>query len=226
MSGLFITGTDTDAGKTVVALGIMVALQRRGLRVLGMKPVATGCIKTAEGWRNADALALRAQGSVLQPYEWVNPYAFVPPIAPHLAAAAVGVRIEPEPICAAYAALRARADAVIVEGAGGWRVPLGPAWDLSDLPKLLDLPVVLTVGVRLGCLNHARLSAESICASGAAWGGWIATQRDPLMPYREENLDALRELLPGPLLGVVPWLESPTPERVADCLDGVVIGQR
>jgi len=223
MNGLFVTGTDTDAGKTLVALGLMVALQRQGRCVLGMKPVAAGCVATPAGWRNADALALAAQGSAPQPYAWVNPFAFAPPIAPHLAAAAVGAHIELAPIQAAFAALRARAELVVVEGAGGWRVPLGPGLAISDLPVALGLPVVLTVGIKLGCLNHARLSAEHILASGASWAGWIATQRDPDMVYREENLAALHDLLPPPCLGTVPWLTAPMPARVADCLDAAAL---
>lgn len=137
--GWFVTGTDTEIGKTHVACGLLRLLAGRGLQVAGFKPVATGCEVSPGGLRNADALALREAGTVDVPYEIVNPYAFAPPIAPHLAAREVGVAIGPEPIVRAFNALSARVDAVVAEGAGGWRVPLGDDWDMADLAALLDL---------------------------------------------------------------------------------------
>ncbi|MEA3640684.1 MAG: dethiobiotin synthase [Lamprobacter sp.] len=214
--GLFVTGTDTEVGKTEVTLGLMAALQRRGLSVLGMKPVAAGSVLTADGLRNEDALRIQAQGSKPLAYSAINPYAFAPPIAPHIAAAHAGVEIQLEPIKTAYARLAAQADWVLVEGAGGWRVPLGPCLTLADLPSALDLPVVLVVGLRLGCLNHALLSAESIQASGLQLAGWVANRIDPAMAAAEENLATLRERLPAPCFGVIPWLSGPTPAQVAD----------
>ncbi|NEX18329.1 MAG: dethiobiotin synthase [Halochromatium sp.] len=216
--GLFITGTDTDVGKTEVTLGLMAALQRCGLSLLGMKPVAAGCVLTAEGLRNEDALRIQAQGSTLLAYSAINPYAFEPPIAPHIAAAQLGVEMQIEPIKTAYQQLAAQADWVVVEGAGGWRVPLGPGLTLADLASALDLPVVLVVGLRLGCLNHALLSAESIQASGLRLAGWVANRIDPTMAAVDENLTTLREWLAAPCLGVIPWLPAPTPAQIADQL--------
>lgn len=214
--GLFVTGTDTEVGKTEVTLGLMAALQRHGFSVLGMKPVAAGCVLTPDGLRNEDALRIQAQGSMPLAYAAINPYAFAPPIAPHIAAAQAGVEIQIELIETAYQRLATQADWVLVEGAGGWRVPFGPCLTLADLPSALDLPVVLVVGLRLGCLNHALLSAESIQASGLQLAGWVANRIDPAMAAADENLATLRERLPAPCLGVVPWLSAPTPAQVAD----------
>ena len=199
--GWFVTGTDTEIGKTHVACGLLRLLAGRGLQVAGFKPVATGCEVSMDGLRNADALALRDAGTVDVSYETVNPYAFVPPIAPHLAAREVGVAIRPEPILRAFAALNARADAVVVEGAGGWRVPLGEHWDIADLAATLDLPVILVVGVRLGCINHALLSAEAI---GPRLCGWVANAVQPDMAAMAGNLQTLQARMPAPCLGIVP----------------------
>jgi dethiobiotin synthetase len=214
MSGFFVTGTDTGCGKTEATLGLMAALQRRGLRVLGMKPVASGCTRTASGLRNEDALRLRDAGSAAVPYEWINPYAFEPPIAPHIAAADAGILIELATIEQAYARLAPLADRVLVEGVGGWRVPLGPERFVGDIPIALDLPVILVVGLRLGCINHALLTAESIQWAGCRLAGWIGNQVDPDMAYREANLATLTDRLAAPCLGVIPWLQGPAPEVV------------
>jgi len=217
--GLFITGSDTEVGKTEVTLGLIAALQREGRTVLGMKPVAAGCTETADGLRNEDAERIRAQASVQRGYENVNPYAFAPPIAPHIAAEQSGTSIVLGPIEDAYQRLAANADWVLVEGVGGWRVPLGPTLTLADLPKTLELPVLLVVGLRLGCLNHALLSAESIIASGLTLAGWAASHVDPEMAAAEANVDTLRERLPAPCIGVLPWLPEPTPDRSAEHLN-------
>lgn len=218
-TGIFVTGTDTDCGKTAVSLGLMAAWQARGLRVLGMKPVASGCTLEPEGLRNGDALRLQAQGSIRVPYGLTNPYAFAPPIAPHVAAERAGATIEPRALADAYRALAAQSDRVVVEGVGGWRVPLGPQLAVSDLPAVLDLPVVLVVGLTLGCLNHAVLTAESIRARGAWLAGWVANGIDPQMAAREENLTSLANLIDAPCLGVVPWLADPAPAALAAALD-------
>jgi len=215
MSGIFVTGTDTDCGKTQIALGLMAALRARGLRVLGMKPVASGCQVGRDGARSADALALMAQGSCQVPYPLANPYALVPPIAPHIAAGEAGLSIELAPVVAAYRALAEQADWVVVEGVGGWLVPLGPTLSVSDLPLALDLPVVMVTGLRLGCINHSLLTAESIRSRGASLAGWVANQIDPAMQAREENLATLAALIEAPCLGVVPHLRDPTPEGAA-----------
>lgn len=198
--GIFVTGTDTGCGKTEISLGLMAALQAQGQRVAGMKPVASGSDWTSAGLRNEDALRLQAQTGFETPYDLVNPYAFAPPIAPHLAAEEAGVSIDLDRITQAFQGLAAAADRVVVEGVGGWRVPLGPGISVADLPLRLDLPVVLVVGLRLGCLNHALLTAESILASGARLLGWVANQVDPEMERVEANVQSLVHRLPSPLL--------------------------
>ena len=218
MSGVFVTGTDTDCGKTVVSLGLMAALQAQGLEVLGMKPVASGCQGAPAGLRNPDAMALAAQGSRQVPYALTNPYALAPAIAPHIAAGEAGVSIELEPLVAAYRELASQTQWVVVEGVGGWRVPLGPRLFVSDLPQALDLPVILVVGLKLGCINHALLTAEAIRARGASLLGWIGNQVDPAMLARDQNLATLATLIAAPCLGLVPRLTDPSPGHVAVCL--------
>ena len=206
MKGFFVTGTDTACGKTVVSLGLIQALRQRGLKVQGMKPVASGCEAGPRGLRNADAQRLRAQSSRLVPYDWVNPYAFSPPIAPHIAAREAGVEISLDLIRERADTLAAQADCLIVEGVGGWRVPLGPDLAVSDLPRALGLPVILVVGLRLGGINHALLTAESILARGCHLAGWVANQVDPGLARREENLATLSSLIRAPCIGFIPWL--------------------
>lgn len=206
MSGLFVTGTDTEVGKTRISCGLVEALIAQGLRVAVMKPVASGCERTADGLRNEDALALQQVANVKLPYEAINPYAFEPPIAPHLAAAACGVRIEFDVIAQRFSAVSAEADCVVVEGAGGWRVPLDDHRDVAALARCLNLPVVLVVGVRLGCINHAVLTAQAIEADGLWLAGWVANCLQPQEGLLEEQIAALRSRLPGPLLGRVPHL--------------------
>jgi len=218
MSGFFITGTDTGCGKTEITLGLMAALQARGHKVLGMKPVASGCDQHPDGLRNADAARIQAQGTLTVPYALVNPYAFARPIAPHVAAAEVGISIELDRIRAAHTELSGKADWVLVEGVGGWRVPLGPDCFVGDIPRALDLPVILVVGLKLGCLNHALLTAESIQSSGLELAGWIANQVDPDMLALEANLETLQTLIQAPCLGVVPWMDSPDAQAIAACL--------
>jgi dethiobiotin synthetase len=224
MKGVFVTGTDTDCGKTEVALGLMAAWQARGLQVLGMKPVAAGCEPGPGGLCNTDALRLKRQGSADLPYARVNPYALAPAIAPHLAAAEAGIAIEAGPIAAAYRELAGAADRVVVEGVGGWRVPLGADFSVSDLPELLDLPVILVVGLRLGCLNHALLTVESIRARGCRLAGWIGNHIDPGMQAPHQNLATLAARLQCPCLGLIPWLPHPAPESLAGLLDIDALG--
>ncbi len=205
MSGYFITGTDTGCGKTEVTLLMMQQLQRQGLRVQGMKPVASGGAPTPAGLRNEDASRIRTQGSNPLPYDQINPYCYAPPIAPHLAAAQAGRPIELKPIVAAFDQIAASADRVLVEGVGGWAVPLGDELMLADLTAALKLPVILVVGLRLGCLNHALLSAQAIANSGCELAGWVANATDPQMPFRAENIATLEGLIPAPLLATVPY---------------------
>jgi dethiobiotin synthetase len=219
VKGVFVTGTDTDCGKTEIALALMESLQQSGLTTLGMKPVASGCERTAEGLRNEDAWRLQAQGSRDVPYELVNPYAFEPPVAPHIAAGQAGVEIDLEVIKKGTERLAAGCDWLVVEGVGGWRVPLGPSLSACDLPLALDLPVVLVSGIRLGCINHSLLTVESIRASAVRFAGWIANQTDPDMLVRDENLATLAALIDAPCLGVVPWMATPEPRRIAKHLN-------
>jgi dethiobiotin synthetase len=202
----FVTGTDTGVGKTLVTTLLMDALKSRGKQVLGMKPVAAGCEETPDGWRNDDVEALRAAASFPVDREVMNPYRFLPPVSPHLAAAQAGVAIDLALVGERLERMRRRADIVLVEGAGGWYAPLGPGTTMADLARSLALPAILVVGMRLGCLNHALLSAEAIAASGLTFTGWIANEVDPGMACRQENLATLRERITAPLLGVVPHL--------------------
>ena len=203
MRGVFIAGTDTGIGKTHVACTLLHALRDAGLRATGMKPVASGCVSTSEGLRNEDALAMMEASDPKVDYATCNPYAFEPAIAPHLAAAEVGTTIELAPIQLAYAQLSACADCVVVEGVGGWMVPLSDSLDASAIPIALKLPVILVVGLRLGCINHARLSARSIQADGCELLGWIGNAIDPDMQRVSDNVETLRRCLPAPCLGLL-----------------------
>jgi dethiobiotin synthetase len=206
--GYFVTGTDTEIGKTTVSALLIRALARRGLRVAGMKPVASGAVETPEGLRNDDVLALTHSANLDCAYDDVNPYAFAPPIAPHLAAAEAGIAIEPARIEAAYRRLCSAADCVVVEGVGGWRVPLAPGFGVADLAKLVHLPVILVVGLRLGCLNHAQLTAEAIAHDGLNCVGWVANELPAGMDRQEDNVATLQSLLPMPLIARVPVLAN------------------
>lgn len=217
-NALFIAGTDTGIGKTHSACTLIHALRATGRHVCGMKPIASGCMDTPHGLRNEDALALLAASSAPAPaYEAINPVALREPLSPHLAAAHEGVTIALPPLRAAFDALRERHDTVVVEGVGGWRVPLAPGLLASAIAKEWDLPVVLVVGLRLGCLNHALLTAEAIVADGCRLVGWIGNQIDPQMAAIEENIATLRELLPAPCLGILPY--GMAPEQASALLD-------
>ncbi|HET9463385.1 MAG TPA: dethiobiotin synthase [Thiobacillus sp.] len=205
LRGLFVTGTDTGVGKTRVAVALIHALRTRGLRVAAMKPVAAG---HALGELNEDVAALLQAANVAADLGDVNPYAFAEPVAPHIAAQRAGVRIELDVIAAAYSRLAAAADVVVVEGAGGWRVPLNERDDMADLAQRIGQPVVLVVGMRLGCLNHALLTAESIANRQLPWAGWVANHVDPAMACQAENVAALRARLPAPCLGVQDFLHE------------------
>lgn len=209
MKAFFVTGTDTDAGKTYASVALLHALRRRGLSAVGMKPVASGSDPTAEGWRNADALALQAASMPRPDYARVNPYALPEPTAPEIAAARAGVELALGPIRAAFAALASTADRVLVEGVGGWDAPLTAELDQRDLAAALGIvDVVLVVGLRLGCINHARLTVRALAADGMRLRGWIGSAVDPALRFPEETLAALHRCLPGPCLGVLPHAGS------------------
>ena len=212
----FITGTDTDAGKTSVAAGLLCAAKQQGCSTLAMKPVASGCDMSAEGLRNSDALALIAQSTVQLPYTQINPYAFAPAIAPHIAAQEAGVELSVADLYrTAQVILQQQADFTVIEGAGGWRVPISNTEFLSDFAIALQLPVILVVGVKLGCINHALLSAQAILNDGLELAGWVANVVDPNCARLAENLATLQQLMPAPCLAEVPHLSTPSAEYVA-----------
>ena len=207
----FVTGTDTEVGKTFSTCALLLAMRRQGCRAIGMKPVAAGT--DAEG-RNDDVERLiAASGLSAPPRELINPYLFKPPIAPHIAAAEAGEIIDIGRIVDTFGQLRGMADAVLVEGVGGFCVPLDSHSDTADLAEKLGLPVILVVGMRLGCINHALLTSQAIAARGLKLAGWIANRIDPAMSRFEENLAALRARIDAPLLGIIP--PASTPEEAA-----------
>lgn len=225
--GFFVVGTDTGVGKTLVAAALLRSYGRLGYRCVGMKPVAAGAALQGGVWINEDVLQLRGAANVDAPLEEVNPYLFREAIAPHIAADHKGVNIELPRIRAAYETLAGRAEVVVVEGAGGFLVPLSASRDMADLAVMLNLPVVLVVGMRLGCLNHALLTSEAMTARGLRLAGWVANLIDPAMSAYDENLQALTKRLPGPLLAELPWNAGMGADQVADMfspkrLDGVL----
>jgi dethiobiotin synthetase len=211
----FVTGTDTGVGKTLVSCALLHAFAARDRSVVGMKPVAAGCCDDM----HEDVRQLRAASNMLAGLGQINPYSFVQPVAPHLAARFAGVRINLERILEAYSELDAQADMVIVEGAGGFRVPLNDDEDGADLVQRMNIPVVLVVGMRLGCLNHALLTEESIAARGLTLAGWVANAVDPGMAMLDENVAALERRIAAPLLGIVPHQMPPDARAVAALLD-------
>lgn len=214
----FITGTDTEIGKTFITCALLHAARAAGLRALGMKPIAAGASDIGGELLNEDVAALRAAGSFDPGLALLNPYCLRSPVAPHIAAAEEGMAIEAGPILNAFAALSRQADCVLVEGVGGFRVPLGEDYDTADLAVTLGLPVLLVVGLRLGCINHALLTCEAIARRGLRLAGWVANQVDPAMLRLEQNVDALRARIEAPLLGTVPWQARPDPRAVAASL--------
>lgn len=203
----FVTGTDTGVGKTLVAAALTRALVARGLRVAVMKPIASGSEPTSQGLRNSDALTLMAAANVPAPYEVVNPYCFLPPISPHIAACEAGVVIDLTLLRSRFDTLAATADWVVVEGAGGWLAPISETATMADLCAALSLPALLVVGLRLGCLNHAFLTRESLATRGMAFAGWIANAIDPRFDRAAENLATLSARLGEAPLACVPFLD-------------------
>ena len=197
--GFFITGTDTNVGKTWATIALIRYFKKLGKVVVGMKPVAAGCELNN---RNEDALLIQTNASVQVPYDLINPYAYEQPISPHIAG--INNPVEFGKVIECYAALKEMADVVIVEGAGGWYAPLNAQQDISDLAKTLGLPIILVVGIKLGCINHAKLTYQAIKQSGTICVGWIAVCVDADMLNTDENIDTIKHLMPVPLLGVLP----------------------
>ena len=216
----FVTGTDTEIGKTTIACGLLKAVARTGQTTAAAKPVAAGCERTADGLRNEDGLALQAQCNPPLAYGLINPVTLEAAIAPHIAASEEGADLN-----VAFLAQGCRtvfdqqAAFTLVEGAGGWRVPLNAEQTLADLARELDLPVIMIVGMRLGCINHAILTAEAIAADGLQLAGWVANQVDQHMSRPQENLETLKQVIKAPFLGFVPWLEETSADAIADRLD-------
>jgi dethiobiotin synthetase len=215
----FVTGTDTEIGKTLVSAAILHKLVAAGLRACGMKPVAAGAEMRGGELHNEDADLLIAAGNVHLPSHITTPFMLREACAPHIAAALDHVRITPVPILAAYAEILGASDATVVEGVGGFRVPFTDTFDSADLAVQLGLPVILVVGMRLGCISHALLSVEAIVARGLVLAGWVANTADPDMRFIDENIEALAQRIPAPLLGRVPRLEQPTAAAAANFIN-------
>jgi dethiobiotin synthetase len=217
--GFFVTGTDTGVGKTLICAALLRAFAARGVSAVGMKPIVAGAIEAEAKLIYEDVEALRAASSIEAPLELVNQYAFRAPIAPHIAAQCAGVAIDLSVIERAYAKLSALAQVTIVEGVGGFKVPLGPREDSADLARRLNLPVILVVGMRLGCLNHALLTQAAIRETGPPLAGWVANTLDARMLAFDENLACLEERIAAPLLGVIPFMPAPDAQSAAHQLD-------
>ena len=217
----FVTGTDTGVGKTMVSAAILEAARAAGLRTLAMKPIASGCDETPEGLRNEDALALQSAMTESLAYEVINPVALKPAIAPHVAAAQAGKTVTAQRLIGFCRGLQLRpADLMLIEGAGGWRVPLNERETYASLPRELGTPVILVVSLKLGCINHALLTAEAIRADGLVVAGWVANRAEAeTMSCEQETLDYLRSHMAAPCLGELPWLAEPDPVALASHLD-------
>jgi len=202
----YVTGTDTEVGKTVASTALLQAAGLLGRRTAGYKPVASGSEMTAEGLRNSDALALQRNSVVSLDYDAVNPYTFAEPTSPHIVSADEQRPIEASVLSAGLRGLEAQADWVLVEGAGGWFTPLSPTLTLADWVKMEQLPVILVVGVKLGCINHAVLTAQAVQQAGLRLAGWIANDVTPPGRRHAEYLSTLQRMLPAPMLGEIPWL--------------------
>ena len=217
MKGIYITGTDTGIGKTYASVALLHALRIHGLKVAGMKPVASGCERIRGEWRNGDALALQSASDASPRYADVNPYALPAATAPEIAAHDAGVGIGLPLIDAAYRALHLQSDIVVVEGVGGWAAPLSSTLDQCDVVRALDVRVVLVIGLRLGCINHARLTARAMEADGISMAGWVVNAVDPHMTDRAAYVELLRLRIAAPCLGRLPHL---APDRLAGTLAG------
>ncbi len=218
-SSYFITGTDTGVGKTLIASALVYQFAQSGLKSIGMKPVAAGCEMVDGKLISQDVATLIKASNVSAPLELINPYAFAGAYAPHIGAKKANIEITVTAIQSAFEALGKQADVVVVEGVGGFCVPLGDNLNTADLAATLNIPIILVVGMRLGCINHALLTVEAIEARGLHLAGWIANCIDPAMLMLDENMQSLKQLIKAPSLGVVPWLKGANFEGVADFLN-------
>lgn len=215
----FITGTDTGVGKTLVSQGLIAAFIAKGYKTAAMKPIASGCHETQHGLRNEDALRLQQSANIRHDYEQINPYAFMPPISPNIAARQVGTVIDLKRIDQARHEIARQSDMVIVEGVGGWSVPISEAQTTADLAVALKMPVILVVGMRLGCLNHALLTYDAIQRSGLKLSAWVANCIDPEMECVHENIDTLKGFFNIPFLGMIPHMKEEDPVLVSGYMD-------
>lgn len=216
IKSFFIAGTDTGVGKTAVSCALLQSAANSGHATLGLKPVASGCEATAQGLRNQDALLLQSCSTIRMAYEQINPYAFAAPIAPHVAAAQAGVTIDLQLLQQCIVRSQAlQPDLLLVEGAGGWRTPLSDSHSLAELAHMLRLPVILVVGMRLGCINHALLTAEAIIADGLPLAGWVANHCTPHMQNCDDSLRYLQQKLPAPCLARIPYTAAASPQKLA-----------
>ena len=212
--GYFITGTDTNVGKTWVTVALMRYFKVQGLTVIGMKPVAAGCELNNNQLKNSDALLLQAEASIPLAYEFINPYAYEAPISPHLAGKHDPVQIDK--IIGCFDNLRKRAEIILVEGAGGWYAPINDRQNISDIALALQLPVILVVAIRLGCINHALLSYQAIMRSGLLCAGWVAVVISPDSLCIDANIESLKQFLPTPLLGTMPYQSEANFDQLAE----------
>lgn len=220
MQGFFITGTDTGVGKTTITAALLNALHKKGLSTIALKPVATGCIDSAYELRNQDAIILQQEASIKLDYALINPYLFPQATSPNIAAENVGITMTAKTVYqACQTALSVPADYVLIEGAGGWYCPLNHSETFVDLVRLFALPVILVVGVRLGCLNHALLTCQAIQAAGCNLVGWVANIIEPNMLCRDEYLASLKNFIPAQCLGTVPYEENHSYATIADHID-------
>jgi len=217
--GYFITGTDTNVGKTWATIALLHYFRQQGQTVICMKPVASGCAPSDGQLKNADALLLQNHSSVMLPYELINPYAYALPVSPHLAG--LDNPVDFNKVLSTFKHLQTQADIVLVEGAGGWLTPVTSHQDISDLAKLLALPVILVVAIRLGCINHAKLSHQAIVQSGVTCAGWIAVCLEPEMLLMDDNIATLKAALPHPLRGILPYFNAEDFNNLASYLDNM-----
>lgn len=215
----FVTGTDTEIGKTLVSSAMLRALTAQGVKAVGMKPVAAGAYERDGVLHNEDVDRLNAASNLKLAPQLITPYLWREPIAPHIAAQRAGVQMFSSPILQAFNQIKKECDALVVEGVGGFCVPLSDYFDTADLARELNLPVVMVVGMRLGCINHALLTVQAIWAQGLDLAGWVANTIEADMPYLQENIDTLRRRLSAPMLGHVPRLSTPAPDAAAGYLD-------
>ncbi|MFQ6371408.1 dethiobiotin synthase [Shewanella sp. YIC-542] len=217
----FVTGTDTDSGKTHVAAALLhKARTTYHMKTVGVKPIASGCESTAQGLRNSDALMLMAESTLQLDYEKINPFTFAPAIAPHVAAADIGLELSPESVLSRLDLTQyAMADFCLMEGAGGWRLPLGQNRYLSETVAALAMPVIVVVGMKLGCLNHAVMTEELIRADGLRVAGWVANRAQADMARFDENLASLQQMMQSPCLGCIPHLQDAPVSAMAEYLD-------